>query len=505
MVLWLPALACLLLPPPGDPLSAIVEATLQAEDTSAEAFGSAVAVANDTAIVGCRKDGEAAPEAGAAYVFVREGTRWVQQAKLIASDAAEDDHFGALVAISEDTAVVSAPGDDGVFGGDVGSVYVFVRDGETWSQQDKFWMLSSVSLAISGDTLVVGENISYAKGHAVVLVRSGGAWSSQANLHPAGLSTNAHFGDAVALQGDTLLVGAPLDNSHGRAYVFVRSGDVWSQQAMLGSGGTGDGFGSSVALSGETALIGRPGDNFATWTDAGSASVYVRNGTSWSHQATLQASDAQDGDRAGQAVALRGGLAVVGAYAADTGALNSGAAYVWVRNGTSWTGHVKLSPEVPAPFGNLSSDLALVGNTLLATEFNAPEGLVRVYRLQTSWTDLGAGLAGAFGVPSLAGSGPLVEGLPEQLVLQDAAPLAPCLLFVSLASVPAPFKGGTLTAFPALVSLPLLTTAGGSIELGFTWPAGLPASTTLWFQYAIADAAAIQGVALSNALSATTP
>jgi hypothetical protein len=68
-----------------------------------------------------------------------------------------------------------------------------------------------------------------------------------------------------------------------------------------------------------------------------------------------------------------------------------------------------------------------------------------------------------------------------------------------------PFKGGTLVAVPSLLDLVLLTSAGGDVTLAFTWPAGIPGGTSIWFQYAIADAAAVNGVALSNAVKALTP
>jgi hypothetical protein len=121
------------------------------------------------------------------------------------------------------------------------------------------------------------------------------------------------------------------------------------------------------------------------------------------------------------------------------------------------------------------------------------------------WTGLGSGLAGIGGVPSLAGAGTLAAGSPGSLSLASAKPSAPALLFVSLASSPVPFKGGTLVAFPFLVTVPLVTSAGGALVLPFTWPAGVPSATSLVFQDAIQDAAAVHGVALSNALKGVTP
>jgi hypothetical protein len=122
-----------------------------------------------------------------------------------------------------------------------------------------------------------------------------------------------------------------------------------------------------------------------------------------------------------------------------------------------------------------------------------------------TWANLGGGLAGVGGVPQLAGTGTLVGGSAGSLSLTSAKPSSPALLFLSLTSTPAPFKGGVLVPVPPLLTVNLATNASGGIALPFTWPSGVPAATSLYFQYAIQDAAAINGVALSNALKAVTP
>lgn len=123
----------------------------------------------------------------------------------------------------------------------------------------------------------------------------------------------------------------------------------------------------------------------------------------------------------------------------------------------------------------------------------------------SAWTDLGEGLAGVAGEPQLTGTGTLAAGSAGSLTLTSAKPAAAVLLFVSLASVPAPFKGGVLVAFPPVVVMPLATDGTGALPLPFTWPAAVPSATSLYFQYAVQDAAAVKGVALSNALGAVTP
>jgi hypothetical protein len=122
------------------------------------------------------------------------------------------------------------------------------------------------------------------------------------------------------------------------------------------------------------------------------------------------------------------------------------------------------------------------------------------------WVNLGFGLAGSNGIPLLVGAGTLQAGSPGSLSLSSALPLAPAMLFVSFTSSPAPFKGGTLVPVPPIAQVAMLVGAGGTAVLQWSaWPAGLPTGFTLYFQHALKDAAALQGVALSNALKATMP
>jgi hypothetical protein len=191
---------------------------------------SGVALDGDTLVVGARNYDDNGSNSGSVYVFVRSGTTWTQQQKLVANDGASSDWFGNSVALDGDTLVVGAYGDDDN-GSISGSVYVFVRSGTTWSQQQK---------------LVANDGVASGK-----------------------------FGDSVALNGDTLVVGASGDDDKGdmsgSAYIYVRSGTTWSQQQKLvaSDGVAGDSFGVFVALDGDTAVVGAYGD------DGYKGSVYV--------------------------------------------------------------------------------------------------------------------------------------------------------------------------------------------------------------------------------------
>jgi hypothetical protein len=224
-----------------------------------------VAISGSTALIGApakKKD------TGAAYVFVRSGTNWSQQAELTASDAAKDDYFGVSVALSGSTAVVGAEGNNTY----TGAAYVFVRSGTTWSQQAELTASDTAendffgySVALSGATVLIGAYRDNSEaGASYVFVRSGTTWSQQAELTASDAAENDFFGYSVALSGTTALIGAYGKNSGaGAAYVFVRSGTSWSQQAELTAAESGV-FGFSVALSGAKAVIGAPYENSET-------------------------------------------------------------------------------------------------------------------------------------------------------------------------------------------------------------------------------------------------
>ncbi len=353
-------------------------------------FGYSVALSGDTALVGANLDDKQAPtdnstDAGSAVVFIRNGTEWTQQAKLMADDEfGANDWFGNSVALDGDTALVGAVFDDTSTSPDVGSAYVFTRNGSVWSQQAKLTAadgaaddLFGYSVALSGDTALVGARLDDAPGavdigSAYVFIRSDAVWTQQAKLTARDGATVDQFGNSVALDGDTALVGAfqpgPQDADVGAAYVFARSGDVWTQQAKLTADDAAYGhlFGHSVALSGDTALVGAVGSNAPTANFAGSAYVFTRSGNVWMHQAKLNAGDAAPGDQFGHSVALVGNTAVVGAPFDDAPTqIDVGSAYVFTRSGTGWTPRVKLTASDGRENDQFGYSVAVSGVTAL--------------------------------------------------------------------------------------------------------------------------------------------
>jgi len=295
--------------------------------------GSSVSLSGNTAVFGSPSDRATPFGQGAAYVFVSSGSTWTQQAKLVASDAAGEDRLGSSVAISGDTAVVGAPGVNinPLGTGDEGAAYVFVRSGTTWTQQAKL----VANDATDGDLL----------------------------------------GSSVSIAGDTIVVGArstlATPNGQGAAYVFVRSGTVWTQQAKLvASDAAGeDHLGSSVSISGDTVIVGAPHVDLNPLGAGGegAAYVFVRSGTTWTQQAKLVASDAADGDSLGSSASISGDTVVVGAPQANVNPLgfgNEGAGYVFVRSGTTWTQQAKLVASDAADDDSLGSSVSISGGTV---------------------------------------------------------------------------------------------------------------------------------------------
>ncbi|MGE0127288.1 MAG: putative Ig domain-containing protein [Blastocatellales bacterium] len=391
-----------------DPIFSLQQKLTAADGAASEDFGASVALDGDTLVVGAWQDHNGANTGqGSAYVFTRSGSTWAPQQKLIAVDGATHDWFGISVAISGDTLVVGAYGDDVGANTEQGSAYVFTRNGGVWTQQQKLtandgwpndWF--GVSVALDGDTLVGGAfadsiGANGAQGSAYVFTRSGGAWTQQQKLTANDGGYGDYFGYVVALDGDILVAGAFGDDiganaDQGSAYVFTRGDGVWTQQQKLtaSDGAANDWFGYAVAISGATVVAGAHRDDIGANADQGSAYVFTRGGV-WTEQQKLTANDGAAEDYFGYAVALSGDNAVVGALQSDIGAnANQGSAYVFTRNGAGvWALKQKLTAndaEAGDEFGfsvTLSGDTAIVGAIYDDINTNPNQGSVYVYFL----------------------------------------------------------------------------------------------------------------------------
>ncbi len=323
-------------------------------------FGIGVGVSGDTIVVGARMyDQPNASNAGAAYVFTKEGFGWTYREKLVPDPAPAEALFGQILAIDGETLLVGAT--------QSASAYIFVRNGGNWTQQQRLLPSDSsddfgYAVALSGETAVVGSPNSNS---AYVFVRNGTTWTQQAKLTGSG-----RLGWSVAISGDTLVAGAPQSAGGGSAFVYVRNGTVWTQQAELiasdgvagdnciSSGvGFGGAAGTGVAIDGDTILVGS-GCHDHLGDNSGAAYVFVRNGSNWAEQQELLATGGLVGEHFGWSVAIEGDTAVVGASGAEIDTLN-GSAYIFTRSGSTWTQKNRLTAADGGPndaFGVVAID-----------------------------------------------------------------------------------------------------------------------------------------------------
>jgi hypothetical protein len=354
------------------------EKLLPNDATGQSHVGRSVALSSDgnIALVGGPHDNR---ESGAAWVFVREGTAWTQQAKLSAGRGATS-FFGRAVALSADgtTALVGDPGN----GGGNGAAWVFVRAGSTWSLQAKLTGAGEVgtgqfgrSVSLSGDgalALVGAYADASGTGAAWTFARSGSSWEQQGpKLTAAGESGHGWFGRGVALSSDgtTALIGASSDSDRvGAAWAYTRNGSEWEQQGakLTGGGESGRGeFGEAVALSsdGSTGLVAGPEDG----EGAGAAWAFTRSGSTWTQQgAKLTGGEEVPPAAFAYSVSLAsdGSTALMGGYADDEAL---GAAWAFKRSEGSWEQDgVKLTAPSEIGQGRFGFGVALSGDASTA-------------------------------------------------------------------------------------------------------------------------------------------
>ena len=340
---------------------------IASDGQSDDGFGASVAISGTTAIIGAPLDDVAANAGqGSAYIFQYNGSEWVQQAKLTAEDGFAQDGFGTSVDIDGDTVIIGAENDDIVFANDnQGSAYVFVKIAGTWTHQAKLTSSDGTagdefgrSVSISGSTAVVGAPSAEVQGAAYVFNRNGASWTQQIRLGAAAPTGADSFGNAVAIDGETIAVGAPGHNvgpsggDHGAIFCFTRTGNVWAEVARLTAalGGTGDELGFSVSMSGNLVVAGAWRDDIGENSNQGSAYVFARVGGSWTELPKLVAPDGAAADQFGYSVSVSGDLIMVGARDDDVGINQAqGSAYAYRHDGS---GVVHLNKIVASDGGD---------------------------------------------------------------------------------------------------------------------------------------------------------
>ena len=365
-------------------------------------FGSSLDISENTIVAGSSEEEN---RKGAVYIFTKETDEWTQKARLEAPNSDNDDFFGSAVAISQETIVIGASGESSNYSGVLngpssggfddgshdssGAAYVFVKNGLEWEQQaylkasnpdpNSFF---GMAVDIDKDTIVVGalwENYSSqglyngegylgyrdgghdSSGSAYVFVRNGSTWSQQAYLKSSNSDAGDNFGRSVAIWGNTIVVGAPAEDSagskddnsspqSGAVYVFTREGNNWSEQAYLKAENIYSGihFGMAADIDNNMIAVGAPYEN-STFARSGKVYIFTYNETNWSQSTTSKAPNPNVDDFFGVSVDLKKGCLLVGATGEDSNATGiggnqlddsysiSGAAYLFFReNDNTW-------------------------------------------------------------------------------------------------------------------------------------------------------------------------
>ena len=330
---------------------------------------------------------------GSVYVLARQGDRWVASGQnLIATDGALYDNLGTAVAADGDTAIFGAPSAGRVLSpmGNVephGAAWIFVRTGGVWTQAQKLLAPDGVAgdyfgngVAISKDTIAIGaprRNIGSvpSEGTVYVYVRSGNQWSLQQEIVLPQLAPDAgpdsdEFGNAIALDGDTLIAGTDqrrVDGNRfqGSVFVYVRSGATWSlqQQVVLAAGAAGDHLGASVALQGDRAMVGAIG----SMGGLGTAYPFTRTGTVWSEGPHLPPTGLpQDHLSFGLTLAMDGDLVLLGAPESTTRyVFDEGIVAAFARTAAGWQMEQLLLPAIEDSESLFGRNLAVAGTHAL--------------------------------------------------------------------------------------------------------------------------------------------
>lgn len=327
-------------------------------------------------------------------------TMALMETKFIASDGYTNDHYGYQVAIDGDTVVVGSCLADNGNGAESGSAYVYQRTGSSWVETElpddaQVGEWYGFSAAIDGDTIAVGAP----NGNAVyVYARSGSSWSLQQKLSVAG----GALGSAVSIDGDTLAIGAYKDNNNrGAAYIYTRSGSTWTQQkkltAPVASPNENVYFGCSIAIDGNTVIVGANQYTYSGKVYSGAAWVWTGSGSSWSVQgdlAALAGTDLQANDEYGYSVDIHGDTILVGSYRDDDYASETGSVYVFIRNGSAWSKQDKLTASNAGTGGKyFGSSVSVWGDrALIGADYDhiddGREGCVHEFlRDGSTWTE----------------------------------------------------------------------------------------------------------------------
>lgn len=350
------------------------------------AFGSAVAISDDTIIVGAdmHRDENSGQycSRGAAYIFKLEQGIWSLTTSLTIPLEDNFDLFGLSVAVSGNHAAVSAPYTGCGPGKNRGAVYMYKREGKTWAQHQILTVNDGTvydtfgrSVSVSGDYMAAGFEEGSFTGSVYVYKYDGAAWVQQAKLGPPDGTVSDEFGLSVAISGNHIIAGAYGDSESGydsgAAYMFKLENGAWTEQAKLTASDPvkSDNFGFSVAIDGNTAAVGTRRSLDGDIDAPNFVYIYrLENGT-WKERAKLYATDNPGDSNYGTSVAVSGSQALVGAKRDNVNGKESGAVYVYeLYSGSGGPCPVTITTDLSFEFPN-ARYRSLIGNQDMALSF----------------------------------------------------------------------------------------------------------------------------------------
>jgi len=355
-----------------------------------DSFGISVAIDGNTAVVGAYQNDSNGSDCGAAYVYEFTGSQWIEKQKLVSSDGSANDQFGRSVAIEGNSIVV------GSYYGDsnepnTGSAYVFSRLGSVWTQQQKLIAPDAAtndrfgcSVAIDNNTIVIGayrRNIY--TGCAYVFTRTSSNWSFQQKLTASDAETGDYFGYSVAIDNNTIIIGVPYDDYSGldytgSAYLYKKQDTTWLEQDILRASDSSQmaHFGNSVAIDGNWAVIGAYECNIENTNTAGAAYVFANTDAGWVEQQKLfDANSPAYGEDFGWAVAIKNDTILAGCVNDSVNGKQAGAVFEFVRTGSTWVQSDRLTAGDANTDDKFGSSLALSGrHIIIGAPYNSNNG-----------------------------------------------------------------------------------------------------------------------------------
>ncbi len=499
----------------------------------ADAFGYAVSISGDTALVTAPQNGSypGSTYRGAAYIFVRDGDHWRQQQKLEGKGTPRAENFGSAVALDGDVAFIGATlrVNDNL---KQGAVFVFVRNGERWNQQQVLVASGpeqndgfGLAIALDGNSAVIGApdkdiGSTSRQGAAYIFGKDGGMWGQQQMLVASEGGTNDGFGASVALDGGVAVVGAPYryggNDSKGAAYVYAINGDTWvEEQILVASDGFRDNFGSSVALEASTLVVGAPNAK-VDGRNQGAAYVFTRSGSTWREQQKLAATGGMSNDHFGDSVALDSDNLLVGAPYLD---YNDGLAYLFIRAGGKWRQDRKLAPGSGPIDNGFGSSVDIDGGSVIVgapwpfdgtSQHPGTAFLFRLHRLSLSKQYSPAYITKGQTEPVLANITLTLPFGTEIIALTETIPSGLNIVTGSLNSTPAGAKvapadptriiwGGTVSS-TAPLTIQYQVTLAPNVEPGSVLGSEVVATTAAGDHYSAQAALAVEDSTFGGAL-----